>query len=182
MRDAVRDGGEVCRGKADKVGQTKLVGRSLVLRVEVGEVNLRGSKLGLREIHVAVDAGVGTAGDDGAQLLGARELFVERLLAGEVAIECKIGDDGILFNGSASVIETEDGGLQAETCGADVIPLRPAENGAGYLGVDDRWLPERVAVGPAEARAYGDGRDVDVLALFQDGGRLIEDGLGASDT
>src|SRR6201996_5829733 len=151
MRDAVRNGGEVCRGKANEVGQAKLVGRGLVLRVEVGEVNLRGGKLGLREIHVAVDAGVETVGDDGDKLLGARQLFVERLLTSEVAIERKVGDDGILFNGSASVIETEDGGLEAETCGADVIPWRPAENGAGYLSVDDRWLTERVAVGPAEA-------------------------------
>ena len=86
--------------------ETKLVDRGLVLRVEVGEVNLRGSEFGLREIHVAVDAGIEAIGDDGDELFGARQLFVERLLASEVAVEREVGDDGVLFDGGAGVVES----------------------------------------------------------------------------
>ena len=108
--------------------------RGLVLRVEVREANLRSGELGLREIHLAVDASVEAVGDDGDELLGARKLFVERLLAGEVAVECEVGDDGVLFNGGSGVVEVEYSGLQAEARGANVITLRPAEDGAGQCG------------------------------------------------
>ena len=55
--------------------------------------------------------------------------------------------------------------------------MRPAEDRAGYLSVDDRWLAERVAVGVAEARADGNCRDIDVLALLEHGCGFVDIGL-----
>ena len=141
-------------------------------------MNLRGGELGLREIHLAVDAGIEAVGDDGDELLGAGQLLVERLLAGEVAVERKVGDDGVLLDDGAGVVEVEHSSLQAEPRGADVVPLCPAEERALQSGVDDRRFAQRIAVGEAEARANGDRRDVDVLALLQDGSGLVDVGLG----
>src|SRR6185437_1116923 len=143
---AVRNGGEVCGWKADEVRKMELVRRGLVLRVEVRKTNLCSGEPGLREIHLAVDASVEAVGDDGDKLLGACKLFVERLLACQVAVKCEVGDDGVLFNGGPGVVKTEYSGLQAEARGANVITLRPAEDGAGYLGVDDRWLAQGVTI------------------------------------
>ena len=105
-----------------------------------------------------------------------RELLVQRLLAGEVAIEREISNDGVLFDGGAGFVEVEDGGLQSEAGGADVVTLRPAEDDALHGGVDDGRLTEWIAVGPTEAGADGDGGDVDVLVL-EDCGGLVDLGL-----
>src|SRR6185437_2002314 len=111
---------------------------------------------------------------NGDELLGASELLVERLLTGEIAVEGEIGDDGALFDGGAGVVEVEHGRLEAQPSSADVIALGPAKDCACHLCVDDGGLAERIAVGPTEARADGNGRDVDVLAFLQDGGGFLD--------
>src|SRR5581483_4028467 len=173
LRNAVVGGCETRGWQADEVCKVLLIERPFVLRIKVVKVNLGGREFGLRQIDASVDACIETVGDDGDELLGACQLLIERLLARDIAVKREIGDNGVLFNLGTSVVDVEYCSFQTEARGANVVSLGPAKQNALQRGIDDRRLPERVTVGPAEARPDGYRRNVDVLTFFKDRGGLV---------
>ncbi len=123
----------------------------LILRAELAQANLRCREPHGCEADWGVLTGVETILDDGHEAYCEACLIVKRGLTLGVAIECDVGDRGVLGDGLAHISERKIRCNERIARGADVVVLREVEEQRLRGEVEDGGLTHGEAVGVAKA-------------------------------
>ena len=148
-----------------------------VVGAQAAEAELRGGETGGGQVEHGVASGLVALIDDGDQAGGEACLILKDGLSLLVVLQGDKGKGGVFGYGLFDIGEGEERGFEAGMSGADRVDLGGVVDERLRGDGEEGGRIGGVSVGVAEACAYVDGGNVDVLGLGDTGSCLFDLGL-----